>query len=278
MSWIHKVVVPVLLFLGTFITGTLPLYYASYSPSERGLSLMSKLGLGMLLGVAFVLVIPEGLERVDSNFVGFDLLAGFMLTYLAESLVKQKRDIQGTLRQFAGNGVVVALVLHGFADGLVLGTTVNQVHTLLVLMLAVTVHRIPVVLSLVSVLVSRQRLARGEVVRHLLVFSLSSPCGYTLAAVCEFTGIIEGFGGHLLLASGGSLLYAGFALGYSSVDAKNKEIVRPFPSPSVGREASDEFIILDPPEDEPENDKFGPLLVAGGTVLPSLISLFGGKD
>lgn len=270
--------VPLLLFLGTLATGAIPLYYASFSPSEKGLSLMSKLGLGMLLGVAFVLVIPEGLERVNGNFVGIDLLAGFMLTYLAESLVKEKRDIQGPLRQFLGNGVVVALVIHGFADGLVLGTTINQVRTLLVLMLAVTVHRIPVVFSLVSVLVSRQRLTRGEVARNLLIFSLSSPCGYTLSAVCESIGITEGFGDHLLLASGGSLLYAGFALRSNGVDTRNKEALRPAPSPSAGREASEGFIVLDPPEDESENDRFGPLLVAGGTVLPLLISLFGGED
>lgn len=239
---------------------------------------MSKLGLGMLLGAAFVLVIPEGLERVDGSFVGIDLLAGFILTYLAESLVRQKRDIQGQLRQFLSNGVVVALVIHGFADGLVLGTTVNQARTLLVLLLAVIVHRIPVVLSLVSVLVSRQRLTRGEVTRHLLIFSLSSPCGYALAAACESIGIIKGLGDHLLLASGGSLLYAGFALRSSDVDTTNKEVTRPAPSPGAGREGSDGFIVLEPPEDEPETDRFGPFWVAGGTVLPVLISLFGGED
>lgn len=239
---------------------------------------MSKLGMGMLLGTAFVLVIPEGLEKVNGNFVGIDLLAGFMLTYLAESLTKQKRDIGGPLRKFLSNGLIVALVTHGFADGLVLGTTINQVRTLLVLMLAVTIHRIPVVLSLVSILISQQRLAKSEVVSHLLVFSLSSPCGYTIAAIFQSIGITEGLGNHLLLASGGSLLYAGFALRSGDKDNSNREAVRPVSSPSIDREATDEFIMLDPPEDEPEEDRYGPLIVTGGTILPILISLLGGED
>lgn len=276
MSWTHGIVVPILLFFGTFTIGAIPLYYASLSPSERGLFILSNFGLGMLLGAAFMLVIPEGLEKVDGSLIGIDLLTGFILTYLLESVVKQTKNIQGQLRQFLGSGVVVALVIHGFADGLVLGTTVGQVRTLLLLLLAVTVHRIPVVLSLVSVLVSRERLARNEVARHLLIFSLSSPCGYTLAAIGGSIGIIKNLGGHLLLISGGSLLYAGFALRSSNTDTPNRRLSRPSPSPSAGREASDGFVVLEPLETEPEPNRSEPFLVAAGTLPPVLISFLGG--
>lgn len=283
MSFSAKLAVPLLLFLGTFATGALPLYYASKAVSEKGLALMSQLGLGLLLGAAFMLVIPEGLERVDEKFVGFDLLLGFLATFLAESCKNLTVGNQGVARKVLGNSVVVALVTHAFADGLVLGVAAGEIRMLLVLLLAVIVHRIPVVLSLVSVLVSRQRLPRKEVAGHLLLFSAASPCGYLLALLSSAFGMSSGFSGHLLLASGGSLLYAGFALrGNSGCDSTGdntkRELTRPSPSPGFGREGSDGFVVLEPPAVEPEPQAPGPQWVLLGALLPVIISWVGGED
>lgn len=284
MSLSATLAVPILLFLGTFAIGVLPLYYASRSPSEKALALMSQLGLGMLLGVAFMLVIPEGLERAGEKYAGLDLLVGFLVTFLAESWKKVAVGTQGVAGKVLGNSVVVALTVHAIADGLVLGVAAGEIRMLLVLLVAVVVHRIPVVLSLVSVLVSRQRLPRKEVTGHLLLFSVASPVGYLIALLFSAFGVSSGFSGHLLLASGGSLLYAGFALRGNAncengSETAQKDLMRPSPTPGFGREGSDGFVVLEPPALDPEPRQApGPLWVVLGALLPAIISWIGSDD
>lgn len=209
---------------------------------ERFIAIMSKFGVGMLLGTSFMLVIPEGIKSCvehDGN-VGLNLLIGFLAVYLLDRLVQivikrnsadgnesienaavgesfsslrdiiqhPKRIIICILR----NNVVFALVIHGLSDGIALGTTINNESLLLVVLIAIVINKIPAVLSLTSIMISKQKLPRWEVMSNLFAFSLSTPLGYVVLSMFNLkqSDTMDWLSGNLLLMSGGSLLYASF--------------------------------------------------------------------
>jgi zinc transporter 9 len=87
--------------LSSFVAGLLPL---SFSLSARQLRIITTIGAGLLVGTAFVIIIPEGVETIYSSnhaeeqksgndnhadphsVVGLSLVIGFVLMYLIDSL------------------------------------------------------------------------------------------------------------------------------------------------------------------------------------------------
>lgn len=231
---------------------------------------MSSFGMGMLLGTSFMLVIPEGVYSVlDSRGnIGFNLLFGFIVVYLLDSLLVHKmvgsssefdsvsvqsqfeesNDYPGsvasagvTLRSvwdcinifktgpiILQNNVVFALVIHGLSDGVSLGAAATTESLKFVMYIAIIIHKIPAVLSLSTLMISKQKLSYYEVVTNLWAFALSTPLGYILvASFCmsvRGTSFMGPVAANLLLISGGSLLYAAFtAFSHNSVENDDPE-------------------------------------------------------
>ena len=194
----------------------------------------------MLLGTSFMLVIPEGIKECikhDGN-VGLNLLIGFLAVYLLDRFIQiftgdntdgvlpsldenrvQFNSLKDLLRNpkevVAGvikNNVVFALFVHGLSDGIALGTTVQNSSLLFVMLIAIIIHKIPAVLSLTSLMISKQKLPKWEVISNLFAFSASTPIGYVCLSIfnLKHSETMSWLSGNLLLMSGGSLLFASF--------------------------------------------------------------------
>ncbi|CAI4064735.1 hypothetical protein SUVZ_08G1180 [Saccharomyces uvarum] len=200
------------------------------------IAVLSQFGIGMLLGTSFMLVIPEGIKAcVEHNGnVGLNLLIGFLGVYIIDRLVtlwisgKQTtythdtvkfqswRDIINHPRQIwmnlIQNNVVFALFIHGLTDGIALGTTTNNDSLLIVVLIAIVIHKVPAVLSLSSLMISRQSLLKWEVICNVFLFASSTPIGYIVLSIMNLShsSTMDWISGNLLLMSGGSLLYASF--------------------------------------------------------------------
>ena len=242
------IVLSVLLLVCTFAIGLLPLYWISRRgldiasaddgeyPQATVVQIMSQFGVGMLLGTSFMLVIPEGVTEClahDGN-VGLNLLLGYLAVYLLDRLthilmqrrgrsslnddiiISSWKDLLTHPKQVAvnilKNNVVFALFIHGISDGVALGTAVNNQSLLIVMLLAIVIHKIPAVLSLSSLMISRQNLPKWEVIANLFAFASSTPLGYIILSIfnLKHSETMSWLSGNLLLMSGGSLLYAAF--------------------------------------------------------------------
>lgn len=166
--------------------------------------------------------------------VGLNLLIGFLGVYIIDRLVtlwisgKQTiythdtvkfqnwKDIINHPRQIwmnlIQNNVVFALFIHGLTDGIALGTTTNNDSLLIVVLIAIVIHKVPAVLSLTSLMISRQNLLKWEVICNVFLFASSTPIGYIVLSVMNLShsSTMDWISGNLLLMSGGSLLYASF--------------------------------------------------------------------
>ncbi|KOG96586.1 Mn(2+) transporter ATX2 [Saccharomyces eubayanus] len=200
------------------------------------IAVLSQFGIGMLLGTSFMLVIPEGIKAcVEHNGnIGLILLIGFLGVYIIDRLVtlwisgKQTiythdavkfqswKDIINHPKQIwmnlIQNNVVFALFIHGLTDGIALGTTTNNDSLLIVVLIAIVIHKVPAVLSLTSLMISRQNLLKWEVICNVFLFASSTPIGYIVLSVLNLSqsSTMDRISGYLLLMSGGSLLYASF--------------------------------------------------------------------
>lgn len=221
---------------GVVVAATVP----DMARQEGYIALLSYFGVGMLLGTSFMLVIPEGIKECikhDGN-VGLNLLIGFLAVYLLDRFVQiligdnadgespsldenrirfnSLKDLLRNPREMVvgviKNNVVFALFVHGLSDGIALGTTVQNSSLLFVMLIAIVIHKIPAVLSLTSLMISKQKLPKWEVISNLFAFSASTPIGYVCLSIfnLKHSETMNWLSGNLLLMSGGSLLFASF--------------------------------------------------------------------
>lgn len=237
----HILLLAFILLVATFAVGTIPVYYMGQTSenshqNSNYIYLLSQVGIGMLLGTSFMLVIPEGIKAClehDGN-IGLNLLIGFLGVYVLDRIVQvimknRSNDDVGIINQtysvkdlirhpsipvlsIIKNNIVFALFIHGLSDGVALGTTTGNNSLLIVLLIAIIIHKIPATLSLTSLMLSKQRLPKWQVLSNLFAFAASTPLGYILIASFNLSDSqkMETISGNLLLMSGGSLLYASF--------------------------------------------------------------------
>ncbi|CCF57882.1 hypothetical protein KAFR_0D02350 [Kazachstania africana CBS 2517] len=230
------------LLVATFAIGMIPIYSIHKGSDSRNhekyIAVLSQFGVGMLLGTSFMLVIPEGIRECVENGgnVGLNLLIGFLVVYLLDRLVQflmkrhdsfsSNRTANESFENFKDlishpkrallcilrNNVVFALFIHGVSDGVALGTTVNNDSLMVVVLIAIIIHKIPAVLSLTSLMVSKQGLPKWEAISNLFAFASSTPIGYIVLSLfnLKHSETMSWVSGNLLLMSGGSLLYASF--------------------------------------------------------------------
>ncbi|CCK72819.1 Mn(2+) transporter ATX2 KNAG_0L02000 [Huiozyma naganishii CBS 8797] len=233
-----NIALSLVLLLATFLCGLIPLCWMG-ARDGTSLDKLAQFGVGMLLGTSFMLVVPEGIRECQEHGgnVGLDLLVGFLVVYLLDRIVQLVLSQKGRLSNAArmpvqppeslrdvlrnpkqvwvnilSNNVVFALFVHGLSDGIALGTTVNNPSLLVVVLVAIIIHKVPAVLSLTSVMVCKQNLPKWEVIPNLMAFSLSTPIGYLILSTLNLneSQTMTWMSGNLLLMSGGSLLYAAF--------------------------------------------------------------------
>ncbi|SCU85325.1 LAME_0D00936g1_1 [Lachancea meyersii CBS 8951] len=297
-----------------FAIGCVPIYYVKNRESSEEqlyLGMVSLFGIGMLLGTAIMLVIPEGIDAClehDGN-VGINLLIGFLVVYFLDQVASalgnpthqrwssfsedSRLESTGVRDLFSPrkvislvlkNQVVFALVVHGFSDGLAMGASTNNVSVKVATLIAIVIHKIPAVISLSSLMVTKQNLPTLEAVSNLLVFSASTPFAYFFVSLINMRnwGPLEWISGNILLMSGGSLLYAAVSalLGnhkhHANQPLEDAELAPGFNAGSTSFENFPKdmtpFEVIESPRSKPSVPYGETIYVLGGVVIPVVVS------
>ncbi|KAH3898943.1 related to Metal homeostasis factor ATX2 [Saccharomycodes ludwigii] len=249
--------------------------------------------------------------------VGLNILTGFLIVYLLDNLVvhriiKNRKintelipDAESSFSSFQieddnfqkkrlnsyfdainfwksmpiilENNVVFALVIHGISDGVSLGAATTTQSLKFVMYIAIIIHKIPAVLSLTSLMISKQKLPYLEIVSNLWAFAFSTPLGYLIVggfcSVVKNNGFMTWFAADLLLISGGSLLYASFTAfsGNEEVEISSQESYDPNNVSEMDFQGNAE-------EKADTDHGLDALFVCIGTSIPTIISFFIKED
>ena len=202
------------LFLGTSIIGLIPIHL---SISPKIINYLSVFGTGLLLGIALILLIPEGIDRAIDEvtaclddkdgcpdapfhvpFSGVALLFGFLFMIFFERLKPQKLN-------WYLHPVTFALCIHSIVDGLMIGfsmaASASSIH--LTVLISMIVHKIPAVISLTLVLL-KAGLGKKQIQLQVIIFSSIAPIfaflSFLLLAYVEISS-------HLMFFSAGTFLF-----------------------------------------------------------------------
>lgn len=195
---LRLVVLSVVMLLGSYLSGSIPLFM---SLSEEKLQLVSVMGAGLLVGTALSVIIPEGMQTLVMAYsqkdhgepgelkeahqdnpvphiIGMSLVLGFIFMLFVDQVAASKnKDVESAGRR--GNvswTATLGLVVHAAADGVALGAaaTTNQTDVEIIVFLAIMLHKAPASFGLVTYLL-HEGLERGRIRRHLLIFALAAP-------------------------------------------------------------------------------------------------------
>jgi len=205
------IVLSVVMLLGSYLSGSIPLFIAM---SEEKLQLVSVMGAGLLLGTALSVIIPEGMQTLNMAYsrhehakhhehgeegeghgheenpvphlIGVSLVLGFLFMLVIDQIATSRsgsKDVEGAKLGGVSWTATLGLVVHAAADGVALGAaaTTNQTDVEMIVFLAIMLHKAPASFGLVTFLL-HEGLERSRVRKHLLVFSLAAPC----AAIVTF--------------------------------------------------------------------------------------------
>jgi zinc transporter 9 len=202
-----------IMFAGALAFGYIPL---GFRFSHTRLEQFMALGAGVLVGSAFLVIIPEGLELtlgaavgIAPMFLGGAILAGFTLMLLLEFFGLPHAVHHEADRELLSLSATIGLVIHASVDGLALGASVtSSTETGLIVFAAIMLHKGPTAFGLASFLAHiGTEQARSRL--YLLLFALTSP----LVAILAFHTLRDSAlasdanVGLALLFSAGTFLY-----------------------------------------------------------------------
>jgi len=165
---------------------------AHHHESESGVELHSWIGVALVLGFVFMLIVDQIGGHVHSHVSAADSSAG-----------QNRNKITATL----------GLVVHAAADGIALGAaaSTSQTHVEIIVFIAIMLHKAPAAFGLVSFLL-HEGFDRARIRKHLTVFAFSAP----VLAIITYVGLNQSGKDALLnnnatgiamLFSGGTFLY-----------------------------------------------------------------------
>lgn len=189
----------------TYGAGVLSLYFKLSSTKSESISLFST---GILIGTAILFVLPEGVktlyeslskdeQSLASGYIGFSVLAGFVVMFVIDGLqgllgassqnasfnIEETDDSRHTslhevVADVFGSSITLGLILHGFVDGIALGSSFAEPDYKLqfTFFVAIIIHKLPTAFSLGLILLKEQ-LDANILKVHILCFALLSPCG-----------------------------------------------------------------------------------------------------
>ena len=189
-----------------------------YIPLGLGLSSVrlkqfTAIGAGILIGSAFLVIIPEGLEiledHVEHTMIGLVILCGFALMLLLETFGLPHAVHHDEDKDLLGLSATIGLIVHAVVDGLAVGASVSSsTETGLIVFAAVLLHKGPAAFGLSSFLQHIQ-IDRAKSQMYLLLFALSSPVVAILSffALKDTSLATEDNLGLALMFSAGTFIY-----------------------------------------------------------------------
>ena len=178
----------VIMFISVATFGYIPL---SLELSSERLKQFTAVCAGVLIGSAFLVIIPEALElvegqeeesQVESLTFGLAILAGFVLMLLLEVFGLPHAVHHDEDKNLLGLSATIGLIAHAAADGLAVGASVSSsTETGVIVFLAIMLHKGPAAFGLSSFL-KHIDIENSKAKLYLFSFALSSP----LVAILTF--------------------------------------------------------------------------------------------
>ncbi|CAI5758494.1 unnamed protein product [Candida verbasci] len=205
---IELIILCIFMTITTFGSSIVPLKISN--TSYTNINVLSHLSAGIILGTAFMIIIPEGMEMMQENInslsVGLPLIFGFITMYGLEIFTNHASFKQNTVM----DSLSLSFILHGIVDGISLGSSfIIDSDMSLFIYLAIIIHKLPTAFSL-STLLMKNGLSLNKIYWQLCYFALSTPLSsiiiYTISSIFKFenTGLFIGL---LFLFSGGNFIY-----------------------------------------------------------------------
>ena len=205
----------VIMFLSVVVFGYIPL---SLELSSKSLKQLTAIGAGVLIGSAFLVVIPEALEifggqeeegHIESSAIGLSILLGFVLMLLLETFGLPHAVHHDEDKDLLGLSATIGLIAHAAADGLAVGASVSSsTETGLIVFVAIMLHKGPAAFGLSSFL-KHIKLEESKSKLYLIIFALSSPIFaiLTFFALKDTSFATDENIGLTLLFSAGTFIY-----------------------------------------------------------------------
>jgi len=180
-----------IMFVSVMAFGYIPL---SLELSSNRLKQLTAIGAGVLIGSAFLVVIPEALEifegheeegheeegheeegHIEPSVIGLSILIGFVLMLLLETFGLPHAVHHDEDKDLLGLSATIGLIAHAAADGLAVGASVSSsTETGVIVFLAIMLHKGPAAFGLSSFL-KHIKLEESKSKLYLIMFALSSP-------------------------------------------------------------------------------------------------------
>jgi zinc and cadmium transporter len=158
----------------------LPMFFFRPKKDSRYLRLFISLGAGVLLGAAFLHLIPDALESIGKA-TGFWLLAGFLFLFLLEMFTFSHPCEEDHCDYHKIGWIAFAgLSLHNLVNGIALGSALSIPALGFVVFLATLGHKAPEFFSLSSLLVAGRR-SKAQAAFLILIVSCMIPAGAVLS-------------------------------------------------------------------------------------------------
>lgn len=148
--------------------------------SREKLTLLVSFGAGVLLGAAFVHMLPPIAESLGSA-AGLPILAGFLGIFVLERffLVDPVEEVGCEIHSF-GFAAFLGITFHSLIDGVAVGSSLMVPKLAPPVFLAIAVHKIPAAFSLCSILLLAGY-SRRRALLHICGFSTATPLGAILS-------------------------------------------------------------------------------------------------
>ena len=219
-----------IMFLSVVAFGYIPL---SLELSSNRLKQLTAIGAGVLIGSAFLVVIPEALEifeghdeeghdeeghdeeghdeegHIEPSVIGLSILLGFVLMLLLETFGLPHAVHHDEDKDLLGLSATIGLVAHAAADGLAVGASVSSsTETGVIVFLAIMLHKGPAAFGLSSFL-KHINVEASKSKLYLVLFALSSPIVaiLTFFALKDTSFATDDNIGLALLFSAGTFVY-----------------------------------------------------------------------
>lgn len=194
-----------IIFIASVLGGILPLFFSK--KEENWMASAISFGAGLLLGMAFLHMLPEAAELTHS--FGYWFMAGFVLLLILEKFIMVHTcEEHGCHYHTVGVAAFAGLTVHGLMEGFALGSTLYLSALAPLVLVAVLSHKIPAGFALASIL-RMASLSRRQIVGFVVGVSLSVPAGLALSLGILEREAIPSLSGALLALSAGSFVYIG---------------------------------------------------------------------
>lgn len=290
---LETVVLALIMGLTSYSVGLIPLRLPL---SQKQINLTSFFSMGIILGTALVIAIPEGIETLyqsvgdTSNeliprYIGLGLVSGFLIMYIIDHLyvilhsfnieLKSINEIhygesyRELFTSIFTSSLTLGLIFHAMVDGISLGSSFSKSHEEssigFILFTMIIIHKLPTCFSL-STLLMKEKMNTSVLKFHLLIFASITPLSSILTFIFMSLFQLQNdfVVGNLLVFSGGTFLYVVTHV-MLEVSSTNNTIPQ-----SSGSEDTLYYSHQSPIEGI---DLFASLI---GTCVPVLISFFGG--